>query len=209
MLEARLIVDAPENWVKSVSQSARIKIRDVKSPSRKLTEDFVEISSDQMTPKELVEHLRKSRGVVRSDLQRAGRNSVVGTVTSHVCPVCSTFSGLNCFLVSAETKKPGKMEWRVFMSGDGSLKSLCKRLDGNGVSYEIIELTHRARSKEVTSRQEEITRVAYDLGYFDYPKRVNLEELATKLGLSLGTLSEILRRAEKNILADYFERSSK
>ncbi len=99
------------------------------------------------------------------------------------------------------------MEWRVFVSGDKGLKSLCSRLDVKGVNYRIIELTHRVRSKEVTSRQEEIARVAYDLGYFDYPKRTSLEALAGKLGLSMGTLSEILRRAEKNILAAYFEQS--
>ena len=208
MLEARIIIDAPENWVKNVSESANIRIKEVKSPSHKLTENFVEITSEKMTPAELVAHLRGSGGIVKSDLIRAGRDKVIGTVTTHDCPVCSTFSGLDCFLVSAETKKAGKMEWRVFVSGDSGLKSLCSRLDDKGVNYEIAELTQRVRSKEITSRQEEITRVAYDLGYFEFPKRINLEGLEGKLGISVATLSEILRRAEKNIISAYFEQQS-
>lgn len=205
MLEARLLVEDPENWVKSVAESGSVKIMDVKIPGNRLTQNFVEISSEKMTPDELVRHLREARGIVKTDLSKADKNRVVGTVTTHDCPVCSTFAGLDCFLVSASTKGGGKMEWRVFVSGDEGLKSLFKRLDRNGVEYSVISLTHKMRKREVTSRQEEIARVALDLGYFEFPKRIRLEELAEKLGLSPGTLSEILRRAEKHILSKYFE----
>ena len=161
-----------------------------------------------MTPEELLAHLRKSIGVVRSDLARVDKNRVMGTVTTHDCPVCSTFAGLDCFLVSASTKGEGKMEWSVFISGDAGLKALCKRLDRNKVEYTIIEKTHHIQKRQITSRQEDIMRIAYDLGYFEFPKRINLEGLSTRLGVSIGTLSEILRRGEKNILSKYFDSSS-
>jgi hypothetical protein len=205
MLEARLLVDNPENWVKSVAKSGRVKIMDVKGHGSGLTRNFVEISSERMTPEDLVRHLREETGVVGSELSKSDKTSVVGMVTTHDCPVCSTFAGLNCFLVSAETKSPEKMEWRVFLSGDRDLKSLFRRLDRNRVEYSVVELTHTIRRKAATSRQEEIVRVALDLGYFEFPKRIKLEELAGKLGLSPATLSEILRRAEKHILSKYFE----
>lgn len=208
MLEVRLLVDNPENWIKSVAQeSARVKIMDVKEPKPGLTQNFVELASEKMTPEELLGHLRGSNGVVRSDLSRVDKNRVMGTVTTHDCPVCSTFAGLDCFLVSASTKGDGKMEWSVFMNSDSGLKSLCRRLDRNKVEYTILEKTHHMQKRQITSRQEQLVRIAFDLGYFEFPKRVRLEQLSERLGISTGTLSEILRRGEKNILSRYFEPS--
>ncbi len=212
MLEARILVDDPENWIKSVAHddSVRVKIMDVKAPRRGVTQNFVELASEKMTAEELLRHIRKSMGVVRSDLSRVDKNRIMGTVTTHDCPVCSTFAGLDCFLVSASTTEEkatgkGKMEWRVFVSGDSGFKDLCKRLDRNKVNYTILEVTHHIHKRQLTSRQEEIMRIAFDLGFFEFPKRINLEGLSAKLGVSTGALSEILRRGEKNILSRYFD----
>ncbi len=206
MLEVRLLVDDPENWISSVArESARVKIMDVKAPKPGVTQNFVELASEKMTPEELLGHLRRSNGVVRSDLSRVDKNRVMGTVTTHDCPVCSTFAGLDCFLVSASTKEGEKMEWSVFISSDSGLRALCRRLDRNKVDYTILEKTYHMQKRQITSRQEQLMRIAFDLGYFEFPKRVNLEQLSERLGVSTGTLSEILRRGEKNILSKYFD----
>jgi len=207
MLEVRLLVDDPENWIRSVAGEGRVKIMDVKAPRPGLTQNLVELASEKMTPEELLSHLRKSSGVVRSDLSKVDKNRVMGTVTTHDCPVCSTFAGLDCFLVSASTKTEGKMEWNVFISSDSGLKALCKRLDKNKVDYTILEKTSHVQKRQITSRQEDLMRIAFDLGYFEFPKRINLEQLSAKLGISIATLSEILRRGEKNILSKYFSSS--
>ena len=204
-----MLIEDPENWIKSIAQdSARVKIMDVKAPRPDLTQNFVELASEQMTPEELLSHIRRSSGVVSSDLSRVDKNRVRGTVTTHDCPVCSTFAGLDCFLVSASTREGGKMEWTVFMNGDSRLKALCRRLDRNRVNYSIIGMSRHMQKKHITSRQEDLVRIAFDLGYFEYPKRLNLEELSAKLGISIGTLSEILRRGEKHILSKYFDSTS-
>lgn len=209
MLEVRLLVDDPENWIKSIAQdSGRVKIMDVKEPKTGLTKNFVEVASEKMTPEDIITHLRKSTGVVKSDLSRVDKNRIMGTVTTHDCPVCSTFSGLDCFLVSASTKEEGKMEWNVFVNSDSGLKALCKRLDRNKVDYRILEVTNHMQKRQITSRQEDLIRIAFDLGYFEFPKRINLEQLSAKFGVSIGTLSEILRRGERNILSKYFDSTS-
>ena len=205
MLEVRLLVDDPENWIKSIAQdSGRVKIMDVKEPRQGLTKNFVEVASEKMSTEELLTHLRKSDGVVKSDLSRVDRNRIMGTITTHDCPVCSTFSGLDCFLVSASTKPAGKMEWNVFVNSDSELKALCKRLERNKVNYTILEKTYHMQKRQITSRQEDLIRIAFDLGYFEFPKRINLEQLSERLGISTGTLSEILRRGQRNILSKYF-----
>jgi predicted DNA binding protein len=203
MIEVRLEIQNPANWVGSLAESARVKIVDVKE-RKGVVEDFVELSSESLSPEEILSHLRATTGVLSADMTKVDRNRVFGMVSTHSCPICSTFAGLNCFLISADSRDGGKMEWRLLIGGDTDLKELCGRLDANRVKYNILEVSHRVQKKEMTARQEDILRTALDLGYFEFPKRIHLEELADKLGITPATLSEILRRAEKKVLSSHF-----
>jgi predicted DNA binding protein len=59
----------------------------------------------------------------------------------------------------------------------------------------------------LTDKQREIVIEAMKSGYYDYPKRINSEELSKKVGVSKATLLEHLRKAEgrllKNIVVGY------
>jgi hypothetical protein len=45
------------------------------------------------------------------------------------------------------------------------------------------------------------------MGYYDIPHRLDLRQLAKQTGISLGSLSELLRRAEAAILTHYVDSS--
>lgn len=207
MIEVHLLVDTPENWVKAMNQghSALIKIMDAK-PSTTISsvQDFVEISSTKVSADQLINTLSSAKGVKDVDLVRLGPHTVMGTITTQNCPVCSTLSGLNCSLLSAITREDSKMEWKLLLSGDDTLKKVTDRLDSQHVGFEILQVTPLNNVKDLTTRQEQIVKLALEMGYFEFPKKIRLEELSERLGISAGTLSEILRRAEKNILARYF-----
>jgi predicted DNA binding protein len=207
MIEVHLLVDTPENWVKAMNQghSALVRIMDAKpSESTQSVQDFVEISSKKASADQLIESLNTSKDIKNIDLVRLGPHTVMGTITTQNCPVCSTLSGLNCSLLSANTNDVNKMEWRLLVSGDDTLKKVTDRLDSQNIEFEILELTKLTNINDLTSRQEQIVKIALDTGYFEFPKKIKLEELSERLGVSAGTLSEILRRAEKNILTRYF-----
>ncbi len=57
----------------------------------------------------------------------------------------------------------------------------------------------------LTDRQEEIIQVAFASGYFDFPRRIGSQKLATKLGISLSTLSEVMRAAQRRIFSEYLK----
>lgn len=59
----------------------------------------------------------------------------------------------------------------------------------------------------ITRRQFEALSTAVALGYYEIPHRLDLRSLATKTGLSLGSVSELLRRAEGAILTHYVDSS--
>ncbi len=62
------------------------------------------------------------------------------------------------------------------------------------------------RESRLTDRQEEVVRMACDLGYYDIPRRTDLNELAKRLGIGKSTLDVILRRAEGKLVRCHLTR---
>jgi len=57
----------------------------------------------------------------------------------------------------------------------------------------------------VTPRQREVLETAFDMGYFDVPRDVTTNEIATALNLDPSTVREHLQRAQKNLLTDVLD----
>lgn len=51
----------------------------------------------------------------------------------------------------------------------------------------------------LTDRQREILETAYQLGYFDVPRRVSTTDIAEEINLDPSTVAEHLQRAERNL----------
>lgn len=52
----------------------------------------------------------------------------------------------------------------------------------------------------LTDNQREALRTAYELGYFEIPRRASLEDVAGELGVSASSVSERLRRAQTHLI---------
>jgi hypothetical protein len=59
----------------------------------------------------------------------------------------------------------------------------------------------------ISRRQFEALSAAVALGYYDIPHRLDLRTLAARTGISLGSVSELLRRAEGAVLTHYVDSS--
>ncbi len=58
---------------------------------------------------------------------------------------------------------------------------------------------------DITPRQEEVLRVAYDMGYWADPRRCNLDDIARRLGVSKAAVHKSLRAGERKVMATFFE----
>lgn len=72
--------------------------------------------------------------------------------------------------------------------------------DALKVSVSLADLT-----SGLTQRQLDILRRAIDQGYYNSPRRVQLEALARSFGISRSTLDEHLRKAERTLLHAFGE----
>jgi hypothetical protein len=58
----------------------------------------------------------------------------------------------------------------------------------------------------LTDRQQEVLVTAYEMGYFERPRRANASEVAAQLDITQSTLSEHLVTAQRKLLADILDR---
>ena len=58
---------------------------------------------------------------------------------------------------------------------------------------------------QITDRQKEILWKAYSFGYFEYPRKISLTDLAKLLKVSKATLSQTLRIVEKKAIKNLLE----
>lgn len=121
-------------------------------------------------------------------------------IKEHTCLVAIPILESGCVITGVEIKK-SELLWSV-VCDEESFAELLDRLEG--VEYEIIYKGRPHGGEEITYREEEILRIALEKGYFDFPKRIKLEQLAESLGIAPSTLSEILRRGQKKVLEKYF-----
>jgi hypothetical protein len=57
----------------------------------------------------------------------------------------------------------------------------------------------------LTDRQLEVLEAAYEMGYFERPKRANATEIAEELGIAQSTFTEHLMAAQRKLLDDALE----
>jgi predicted DNA binding protein len=130
----------------------------------------------------------------------------LGSVITNKCVACRALTGSDCFLTSAQSLGDGGVEWKLITGGEGSLGELVENLRNYGCEVELKSTTHLTKKTMLTTRQEEIVKAAFEKGYYDFPKKITIKELAKVFEISPSTLNEILQRGERKVMRWYFSR---
>lgn len=80
------------------------------------------------------------------------------------------------------------------VSDNVSVKSIVPTKDSDGGEIELVDVT------EMTHKQRRALRYAKEAGYYDPDKKVSLGELADQMEVSTSALSQLLQRAEANVV---------
>jgi predicted DNA binding protein len=206
LIEVVLSLKTAHTWIKEITEnySATVKINSCKPGDGECgTEELVEISGSEEILDDVIESMNQNKLIRDFDIVKVGKGRVFGLIKTSSCLACRIFTESKCFLTSARTSKNGYVEYTLILRGLDQLKSVLERLADRGFEVEINKVT-RTKVKEVlTHRQEQIIQSAFQAGYFDYPKRTTLAELAESLNITPSTLLEILRRSQRRVMAEY------
>ncbi|QGA55299.1 XRE family transcriptional regulator [Sulfolobus sp. E5-1-F] len=104
----------------------------------------------------------------------------------------------------------GLERWSLVIDDKVFKEIILPSLKENTYSLKVIERDENILSVRnlLTSKEFEIIYKAYRLGYFDWPKKVDLRELSEELGISKAATLQALRRAMGKLIRNYIDNVS-
>ncbi|TET91832.1 MAG: hypothetical protein E3J35_00825 [Methanomassiliicoccales archaeon] len=208
MKEIILLLKVPDNWVKDIAEKypVPIKFLECKPFGQAGGRSLIEIDKGGEQVEKMIEEMKSHPDICKIDLFPYKDGRVLGTVTTSRCVACQLLTGSDCFLVSATSRSDGWVEWDLISSTEDALSSLVGNLEESGCSVQILKKARLSKKSLLTKRQEEIVRIAFEMGYYDHPRKRTLRNLSKVFGISPSTLSEILQRGERKIVRQYLEK---
>ncbi|MFQ5975686.1 MAG: helix-turn-helix domain-containing protein [Candidatus Hydrothermarchaeales archaeon] len=204
MLEATIAVRIPD-FVGDISKkhNAMVKIWGCVPFSKTGARSLLEVRASEEKIPGVMKDFKASHGFSEVEMAQTGKDKMLATVSTTKCAICSTMAGSGCFLISAKAKGDF-LHWTVLASSNDQIKNLIQRMKDNAMDAKLLSIKDISSKEELTKRQEDILRISLEKGYFDYPKRTSIRELAGLFGISISTLSEILRTGQKKVLISHF-----
>src|SRR3972149_8135253 len=207
MIEAVLHVVLPCSWVTDVAAGlgATVTVIEQNPVGEGLLHTLVEIDPGHADPSAVVARLRKNPYVADLEAIVPPKGKILATLQVRDCHACASLASTECFLTDATASAEGGLDWRLPAPKRQAIEDLVRTLRARGLEIELASIKTAKSSGSLTGRQDQVLSLAYKLGYFEFPKKINLSDLAKKLGVAKSTLSEIMRAGEEKILHAYFQ----
>ena len=98
-----------------------------------------------------------------------------------------------------------------FLCRDEEVPKILDFYEKSKVSHRLLEIARLQSASgsdlsRLTARQRQALLAAYNLGYYDVPRKISSEELAKRLKLGTSTYAEHLRKAERRLLSGVLSR---
>ncbi|MCW4024868.1 MAG: helix-turn-helix domain-containing protein [Candidatus Bathyarchaeota archaeon] len=170
-----------------------LKVVDVRSSSSGKVRHLMDVGEDQA---------KKASQQFKKGLE--SKSSV--WLQSEGCQVCNTILGHDAFLVSGKSIQGNLITYNFMVPTFEAYQGIISDLKNAGYNVNVRKVgKFKAQIEVLTENQERIFWLALKSGFFDYPRQIGMVELASKLGISAATLSEIMRRGTRRLLEHYFK----
>jgi len=208
--EAVLELKPHDNWASYIRKKyqANIRILDCKpTEDGKAIRQLVDLGPPRGNTDEIVRDIRGDPQIIDAYFTSTKKGKMIGTVVTRQAQVCAVVIGSGYFcrncLFTLRPDKDGKVRWSIALAPNTPLNGVLAELEREKIDANLVKIAQMPESRSLTARQEEIIRLAFERGYFDYPRKVGVRLLAKEIGISPSSLSELLRRAERKILYEY------
>jgi predicted DNA binding protein len=174
---------------------SHLKVVDVRSSGKGSVRHLMDVGEEQAkkVPQELA-----AKGRVD------GKSAV--WLESEGCEVCSTILTHDAFLISGKSMQENIISYSFMVPTHDAYRGVMADLQKAGYKVNVRKVgKFEPQIGFLTEKQERLFWLALKSGFFDYPRQVGMVELATKLGISTATLSEIMRRGTRRLLEHYFK----
>jgi len=212
MMEALLSLAMPCSWIYNLAKEHQVRVLliDTVQADEGITKDLVEVNLREEDADAVIKFITDFEHVVNVEITERHKGRLLAIVEVRDCPGCVSLATSDVFLLSAHTTEDKRIEWKVAFSDREDLDKLIADLQSTGSDVELVRVSNAINDGlRLTDRQLKIVEVAFKRGYYDYPKRISIRELARIFGVSTATVSEILRRGQRKIIKEHFEGKKK
>jgi predicted DNA binding protein len=208
MMEAEFSIRGMRFWIVDLAaeRSCTVTVTECIPWRKKGGQALFEVNGLEGDAAEAMEDIRARPEIISLEVVESSEGRVVGSVAMRELWIIWTIVNCGCFLESAWSSGDGRAAFRVLSGSEGSLPNLIKAISSHGVDIEINRIARTVDRPVVTRKQEKVLRLALERGFFDYPRRVTLEELALMSGMSTSTVAETIKRGERNVLKAFLEK---
>ncbi len=206
MIEAFLNIRIPELWVTPVTEKYDAGVScQIGGHSTKTGWGIVTIKGDDNIIDKMVEEIRSHSSVGRVEVKDRQPGMVSLLVDVVRCRACRVLITSKAFMVFPVDIRKGRMKWLLITDTNKTVGKLSEALEQVDCDVKLERVTLLSDKGVLTTRQEEIIQVAFASGYFDFPRKIGSQKLANQLGVSISTLSEVMRAAQRRIFAKYLQ----
>lgn len=206
LIEAVLNIRIPELWVTPLTEKYDAEVScQIGGHSTKTGWGIVTIRGNDSTIDKMVEEIKvhPSVGKVQVKDRKLGVVSLLVDVVR--CRACKVLITSKAFMVYPVDIRKGRMKWLLITDTNKTVGKLSEALQQVDCDVKIDRITPLGDKGVLTDRQEEIIQAAFASGYFDFPRKIGSPKLAKQLGVSVSTLSEVMRAAQRRIFAEYLK----
>lgn len=204
----REAVGGPSNGHLLGHEVPRIAARVLRSnpyPGQGHTELWIRVSGDKDALNAFMGILSRMKGVYYQLIYENKFNKLLRVVLRHdssqVCPragegFCPLVHEAPGLMLKSTIIIPGALLQEYIVARSQFLDTL-----STAMKCEIVDSRPLDEMDYMLTQKQELALVyAYLSGYYSFPRRVSLKTLAERLGLSVSTLAEFLRRAEAKVV---------
>ena len=185
------------------ANGVKLSVLDCKSFNKTGMSLLFELRGGTQAVRATVAAIRKIQGVRQAVEGENGGDSVPLLVVLDRPNICraSNDAAIVC-LECPLNSEAQPATWRFIARKSSDFRQILGRLGQEGIENRIEDVAPLERKATLTGRQKEIVATAVAQGYFEFPRRISLTNLSELLGVKPSTLSEILRSAERRIMAN-------
>ena len=207
LIEVVLDVRIPELWVTPLTEKYDIEVScQIGGHSTKAGWGIVSIRGKDSIIDKIVEELSRHPSVGRVQVKERQTGAVSLLVDVVKCRACKVLITSKAFMVYPVEIRKGRMKWLLITDTNKTVGKLSEALEQVDCDVKIDRITPMGNKGVLTDRQEQIIQAAFASGYFDFPRRIGSPKLAKQLGITVSTLSEVMRAAQRRIFAEYLKK---
>jgi HTH DNA binding domain len=169
---------------------------------------LLEINASPATLPEIKAFLQQRPSPEEVSLTQLGPHRLLVRLVGPLPPVCHSVFEMGAICMSCPFLPPAEGpasesregEWRVLVHRVRDAHPLLASFTTPGNSpASLVRIGSYRGSLDLTARQEIAVGTAFALGYYDYPRRAQLKDVAKSLGVSRATAMENLRRGVRKL----------